>query len=199
MFTGIVETTGVVTNIEINGTNKVFYINSPLSNLFKADQSVAHNGVCLTVESINENIHRVTAVEETLKKTNLNYLQKNHIVNIERCMPLNGRLDGHFVQGHIDTIGKLLEIKDENGSWLLKFSYPEQYAALLIEKGSIAMNGISVTIFNVTNNNFSVAVIPYTYEHTNIKQLATGMFVNLEFDMVGKYIVRKMGLEERLF
>jgi riboflavin synthase len=190
MFTGIIENIGTIEEVLVSGTNKTFWISSPLSREFKIDQSVSHNGVCLTVEEIQGNRHRVTAIAETLQKSNLDHWKTGDLVNIERCMLMNGRLDGHIVQGHVDTTAICIDRKQLNGSWEFRFRFPEQFGALVIEKGSISMNGISLTIFNVTENEFSVAIIPYTFEHTNIKSIAAQSVVNLEFDMVGKYINR---------
>lgn len=190
MFTGIIETIGTIEEVVSTGTNKTFWIASPLSREFKIDQSVSHNGVCLTVEEIQDNRHRVTAIAETLQKSDLGYWNTGDLVNIERCMLMNGRLDGHIVQGHVDTTATCINKKALDGSWEFRFRFPGQFGALVIEKGSISMNGISLTIFNITDNEFSVAIIPYTYDHTNIKNIAVGSVVNLEFDMVGKYINR---------
>ena len=190
MFTGIIETLGTVLKAETLGTNRVFWIESPISNQFKADQSVAHNGVCLTIEEVIENTHRVTAIEETLLKTNLMTLNPGELVNIERCIQMNGRLDGHFVQGHVDCAGECIDILKKEGSHQFKFKFPQDFTHLVIEKGSICLNGISLTIFDVGLNDFSVAIIPYTFEHTNIKNIVIGSIVNIEFDVIGKYIQR---------
>ena len=188
MFTGIIETTGIIRKISSHGTNKTFWIESSIAGELKIDQSIAHNGVCLTVEGIDVNMHKVTAVLETLNKANLGDWKPGDVINLERCLIPTARLDGHFVQGHVDTKGILLEKKDMNGSWELTFQFPESFATLIIEKGSIAVNGISLTCFDVHNNSFGVAIIPYTYNHTNLQQLEKGAIVNLEFDMLGKYI-----------
>lgn len=190
MFTGIIESTGIVTEVIENGTNKSFWISSPLSAEFKVDQSVSHEGVCLTVEEIKNNQHRVTAVTETLQKTNLNWWKSGKEINLERCLTFNSRLDGHLVQGHVDATGKVLLRESQNGSWRFIIEYPEALASLIIEKGSIAVNGISLTCFNITSNSFELAIIPYTFEHTSIKHLMTGDKVNLEFDVIGKYVAR---------
>jgi riboflavin synthase len=190
MFTGIIETTGRIGDIISNGTNKTFWVTSPFSQELKTDQSVCHNGVCLTVEEVQGNRHRVTAIAETLQKSNLGQWQTGDLVNIERCLPMNGRLDGHIVQGHVDATGTCIERTALDGSWEFRFRFPDQFAALVIEKGSISLNGISLTIFNITRNEFSVAIIPYTFEHTNMQQVNAGTIVNLEFDVVGKYIAR---------
>lgn len=195
MFTGIIETTGRIEETVSNGTNKTFWVASPLSHEFRTDQSVCHNGVCLTVEEVQGNKHRVTAIAETLQKSNLGQWQNGGLVNIERCLPMNGRLDGHIVQGHVDATGACIDRKELNGSWEFRFRFPDQFAALVIEKGSISLNGISLTIFNVTRNEFSVAIIPYTFEHTNMKEVGPGSVVNLEFDIIGKYITRMQRLQ----
>jgi riboflavin synthase len=194
MFTGIIETIGQVKEVETKGTNKNFWIESPLSAEFKIDQSIAHNGVCLTVEDISEGLHKVTAVQETLEKTTLRQWDTGTFINIERSLLPSSRLDGHFVQGHVDTTGICKNIKNNNGSWEFSFSFPESFASLVIEKGSISLNGTSLTIFNVERNSFSVAIIPYTYKHTTFQFLQPGNAVNLEFDMLGKYILRRLSL-----
>jgi len=190
MFTGIIETIGRVSAIQTQGTNKTLWIESAISSELTIDQSVAHNGVCLTVEEISQNAHRITAVAETLKKTNLNHWENDTIINLERCLPMNGRLDGHIVQGHVDAIATCLRIDEKEGSWEYLFRFDAAFATLVIEKGSISLNGISLTLFNVANDTFQVAIIPYTYEHTNLKQLTAGGIVNIEFDMIGKYVNR---------
>jgi riboflavin synthase len=190
MFTGIIETTGIIKSIEKQGTNLSFYIESGLSAGFKPDQSISHNGVCLTVESVSGNVHRVTAIEETLQKTALGSWKEGAVVNIERCMQLNGRLDGHIVQGHVDTTAICTGITDKTGSWEFTFEIDKRFAGLVIEKGSISVNGISLTIFNISTTGFTVAIIPYTFEHTNMGRLQTGDYVNIEFDMIGKYVNR---------
>ena len=192
MFTGIIECTGIVEKIESKGSNKTFWIKSPIGNELKIDQSLAHNGVCLTVEEIANSIHRVTAIEETLRKTNLHTLQISSEINLERCMLMNGRLDGHIVQGHVDCTATCTHKKQLDGSWEFSFEFDKQFAHLVIEKGSISINGTSLTCFNVSENNFTVAIIPYTFEHTNIKHVVAGSIVNLEFDIIGKYILRRM-------
>jgi len=197
MFTGIIEATGIIKGIENQGSNTSFYIESPISAELKADQSVSHDGVCLTVESIAENIHRVTAVDETLQKTNLSEWKIGKEVNLERCMPMNGRLDGHIVQGHVDCTGTCTEVENKNGSWLFSFDFKKEFAALIIEKGSVAINGTSLTAFNVSNHSFQVTIIPYTFEHTSIKHLQKGDKVNLEFDVIGKYIQRIASLQSK--
>ena len=195
MFTGIIETTGVIKNIISTGTNKTFFIESPLYQELKIDQSVAHNGVCLTVEEINNGLHRITAIEETLLKTNVNDWKINDVVNLERCMQMNGRLDGHIVQGHVDTVAICKKVITKEGSWEFIFAFDKQFSALVIEKGSICLNGISLTIFNVGEDCFTVAIIPYTYEHTNMQHIKIGNKINVEFDMIGKYVTRFMQLK----
>lgn len=194
MFTGIIECLGTITKIEKKGTNASFFIKSPLTNELKVDQSVAHNGVCLTIEHIENNIHKVTAIEETLLKTNLCFLKPGDAVNIERCLPMNGRIDGHIVQGHVDCTATCLQKKAMDGSWEFIFQFPEKFAPLVIDKGSICVNGISLTCFNVTKNTFTVAIIPYTYEHTNIGYITENDSVNIEFDIIGKYLLRLQSL-----
>jgi riboflavin synthase len=191
MFTGIIESLGRVESILTAGTNKVFWLSSPLSPEFKPDQSVSHNGACLTVEEVKEGLHRVTAIEETLRKTNLGDWQTGDRVNLERCLAMNGRLDGHIVQGHVDATATCVERKELGGSWEFRFEFPAKFTRLVIEKGSISLNGISLTIFNVKKKHFTIAVIPYTFEHTNINSISTGDKVNLEFDMIGKYVLRQ--------
>jgi len=195
MFTGIIESLGWVRSITTQGTNKSFWIESPLSQELKIDQSVSHNGVCLTVEEVKDGLHRVTAIEETLQKTNLESWQTGDLVNLERCMLLNGRLDGHIVQGHVDTTATCLERKEMDGSWQFRLEFPKKFTHLVIEKGSISLNGISLTIFNVKKAKFDVAIIPYTFEHTNMQTITPGTKVNLEFDMIGKYVSRISGLK----
>ncbi len=190
MFTGIIETTGNITAIEEWGSNRSFWIRSGISNELTVDQSVSHSGVCLTVEEIKNDVHKVTAIAETLQKTNLQDWEPATMVNIERCVPVNGRLDGHIVQGHVDTVATCLSVSDQNGSWLYQFKFEPAFAYLLIEKGSICINGISLTAFDVGKDVFSVAVIPYTFHHTNIQKVQTGGIVNIEFDILGKYISR---------
>lgn len=196
MFTGIIESLGTVRSIESKGTNRTYWIQSPLSPELKIDQSISHNGVCLTVEEINEQSHRVTAIEETLQKTNLNAWQPGALVNLERCMPLNGRLDGHIVQGHVDTTATCTKRKELDGSWEFRFEFPRKFTHLVIEKGSISLNGTSLTVFNVKKDRFDVAIIPYTYQHTSIRTVQPGSLVNLEFDMIGKYVSRLLSVKQ---
>lgn len=190
MFTGIVEATGIIKGIETRGTNTTFIIESGISGELKTDQSVNHNGVCLTVEVVNGNFHQVTAIDETLKKTHLGSLKTGDRVNLERCLTLNGRLDGHIVQGHVDSTAKCLSVIEKTGSHEFEFEFDKNFSPLVIEKGSICINGISLTVFNVGRNRFTVAIIPYTFENTNTKFLQAGDLVNIEFDVIGKYILR---------
>jgi riboflavin synthase len=195
MFTGIIEALGEVEKVAQQGTNTSFWILSPLAKEFTVDQSIAHNGVCLTVEEVAEQSYRVTAVEETLKKTALGSWRRGTVVNLERSLLPLSRVDGHFVQGHVDTAGVCQSITDKAGSYEITFSFPPRFAALVIEKGSICVNGISLTAFNVQAAALTVAIIPYTWQHTNLQYLQEGDAVNLEFDMIGKYVVRWKELE----
>lgn len=195
MFTGIIEATGTVTEIIETGSNRSFWIKSAISSELKIDQSVAHDGVCLTVDELKDGLHRVTAVKETLSKTNLVLWAPDRLINLERSMLMNGRLDGHLVQGHVDTTGTCTAVTEQAGSWLFTFSFPEQFGNLLVEKGSVSVNGTSLTVFDVQRSSFSVAIIPYTYEHTSIHQLKPGSPVNLEFDIIGKYVLRNTMLK----
>lgn len=192
MFTGIIESTGHIESVSEDGSNRTFWVRSSLSSSFKPDQSVSHSGVCLTVEEVQDDLHRVTAIRETLDKTNLGDWKSGHLVNIERCLQLNGRLDGHFVQGHVDTTGTCVARTEKDGSHEFDIRFPEKFAALVIEKGSICVNGISLTAFAVTRSTFRIAIIPFTYEHTNLHKLGPGDTVNLEFDMIGKYLLRSL-------
>src|SRR5436190_10030289 len=196
MFTGIIETVGKVTDIISKVSNKSFWIESSLSSLFAIDQSVCHDGVCLTIEEIKGIQHKVTAIDETLKKTSLENWSNGSLVNIERSLLMNGRLDGHLVQGHIDTTGTSIGIKKKEGSSEYEFEFPKKFAASVIEKGSICINGISLTAFDVKKKSFKVAIIPYTFEHTNIKEVKKGDTVNLEFDLMGKYLSRYVDLQK---
>jgi riboflavin synthase len=193
MFTGIVETIGEVIKVEAEGTNKTFTLRSTLAPELKIDQSLNHNGVCLTIISIREDMYQVTAIEETLNKTNLGKLTEGSKVNLERCMPANGRFDGHIVQGHVDQTALCTRIEERDGSWLFDFEYDASSGNMTVEKGSICINGVSLTVFNSEDNAFRVAIIPYTYAFTNFHQLKEGDSVNLEFDILGKYIKRILG------
>lgn len=194
MFTGIIETTGTITGVAQHGANRTFTVTSGIAQELKIDQSVSHDGVCLTVETVADDHYTVTAIEETLKKTNLAFWKPGDAVNIERCLLMNGRLDGHIVQGHVDATAECTDVKTLDGSWEYTFRYPVQFAPLLIEKGSVALNGTSLTCFNLTENMFTVAIIPYTYEHTSIGKVKAGALVNIEFDVIGKYIHRMQTL-----
>lgn len=192
MFTGIIETVGTVTNIEKELGNLHFFIQSEISDALKIDQSVSHNGVCLTVVSVEDNVHQVTAIQETLLKSNLGDLKVGGLVNLERCTPANGRFDGHIVQGHVDQTAVCTAKEDQEGSWLFTFTYQPQPQNITVEKGSITVNGISLTVVNSDADRFSVAIIPYTIEHTNLQQINVGDTVNLEFDIIGKYVSKMM-------
>ena len=188
MFTGIIESLGEIYSVESQQDNLNFGVKSNISSELKIDQSVSHNGVCLTVTNISNEVYTVTAINETLSKTNLGELKVGDAVNLERAMKLGDRLDGHMVQGHVDQTGKCKSINSENGSWIFTFNYNSDLSNITIEKGSITINGISLTVVNSVENEFSVAIIPYTYEHTNFKFLKINDKVNLEFDVIGKYI-----------
>ncbi|MGB0315759.1 MAG: riboflavin synthase [Flavobacteriaceae bacterium] len=190
MFTGIIEAFGQVTLLEKEGKNLHLTLKSPLAKELKIDQSLAHNGVCLTVVDCNLESYTVTAIEETLQKTNLGLLKIGALVNLERAMKLGDRLDGHLVQGHVDLTAKCISQKRLEGSWLFRFSYDNKSPHITIEKGSITVNGVSLTVVDSNENEFSVAIIPYTFEHTNFKLLEEGDLVNLEFDMIGKYLTK---------
>lgn len=190
MFTGIIEALATVKEIQTEGTNKHIWFEVKFADELKIDQSVAHNGVCLTVVDINEKTYKVTAVKETLDRSNLQDLKPGDKVNVERCMMAGSRLDGHIVQGHVDTTGIVKSFTEEGGSWIFKFEYIEQPDHVLVEKGSVTVNGTSLTCFDITADGFSVAIIPYTYEHTNFHTFKPGTRVNLEFDIIGKYVKR---------
>lgn len=194
MFTGIIETLGVVTKLENENENLHLTIKSDITTELKIDQSVAHNGVCLTVVQINGNEYVVTAIKETLKKTNLGNLQVGNEINLERAMKLGSRLDGHIVQGHVDEVGVCKSIQDENGSVIFTFKYGLANSNTTIEKGSITVNGVSLTVINSKEDEFSVAIIPYTLENTTFKHFKVGTKVNLEFDVIGKYVAKLMSL-----
>lgn len=197
MFTGIIETTGIIKEVIINGSNRTFWLESSISDELKPDQSVCHDGVCLTVEEVKLGLHKVTAIDETLQKTRLPLWQSGSVINLERSLQLGTRLDGHIVQGHVDTTGICVNISEKNGSWVFTFDYPKKFSKLLIEKGSVCLNGISLTAWDVKRKKFSIAIIPYTFEHTNIRTLKKGDSVNLEFDLVGKYILRSLSLKNK--
>ena len=192
MFTGIIETLGKVVDLQQDQGNLHITVESAIAAELKIDQSVAHNGVCLTVVAIADGIHTVTAIEETLNKTSIGYLQVGDLVNLERCMQMNARLDGHIVQGHVDQTAKCIGFKELDGSWEYTFEYDSAIGNVTVEKGSICVNGISLTVVNSHANTFSVAIIPYTFEHTNLQSVREGSVVNLEFDIIGKYVARLM-------
>jgi len=192
VFTGIIETLGEVMNVEKSGTNRMFTIASSFSNELSIDQSVAHDGVCLTVVHRQGNTHQVVAVQETLEKSTLRDWGKGHTVNLERSMTMEGRLDGHLVQGHVDGLGICKMIEQRAGSWIYTFSYPLVNRNLLVSKGSICVNGVSLTVIDPSDDTFQVTIIPYTYDHTNFQNLSVGDAVNLEFDILGKYVQRMM-------
>ncbi len=190
MFTGIIETLGIIQEIKKENSNVHITINSSITSELKVDQSVAHNGICLTVVAIKDTFYTVTAIDETIRKTNLATWKVGDSVNLERAMKLGDRLDGHIVQGHVDQTGTCIVAEETNGSWLYTFEYDQGLNNITIEKGSITVNGVSLTVVNSKKNQFSVAIIPYTYEHTNFKSFEVGTKVNLEFDVIGKYVSR---------
>ncbi|MCL4117966.1 UNVERIFIED_CONTAM: hypothetical protein GTU68_056483 [Idotea baltica] len=194
MFTGIVEALGTVESVITEGENTHLTISSPISEKLRIDQSIAHNGVCLTVVKVDSDSHTVTAIQETLKLSNIGELVKGSKVNLERCMKLSDRLDGHIVQGHVDTTAECLSIMDEDGSWRIKFQFDTKFASLILPKGSICIDGTSLTSIDPTQNTFEVTIIPYTYEHTIFNQLKVGDSVNVEFDILGKYLERRFSL-----
>ncbi len=197
MFTGIIEAQGRVERIEREGTNVHFTIASAISDELKIDQSIAHDGVCLTVVALAPGQHTVTAIEETLLRTRLGDWWEGTTVNLERAMKSNARLDGHMVQGHVDKTGECISVDDRDGSWYYRFRYEAAPEHLLVDKGSVCINGVSLTVVNPTVDEFSVAIIPYTYEHTNFHQLQVGAKINLEFDIIGKYIARHLALYQQ--
>lgn len=190
MFTGIIETSGKIEQITTERSNTHFTLSSPITHELKIDQSVAHNGVCLTVVAVNADQYTVTAIQETLNKTNLGHWKEGETVNLERAMKLGDRLDGHIVQGHVDQTGICKAVEEVNGSWYFTFEYDSHANNITIEKGSVTVNGVSLTVVNSKNGTFSVAIIPYTFEHTNFKDIKAGTVVNLEFDVIGKYVAR---------
>lgn len=193
MFTGIIEATGSVTKMEGEEKNLRITIRCPFTNDLKVDQSVAHNGVCLTVVAITGDQYDVIAIDETLKRSNLGTVKEGDEINLERCMKLNDRLDGHIVQGHVDTTAKVTDVVSQGGSWLISFSYDDD-KYITVEKGSVCINGVSLTVVDSAKNNFSVAIIPFTWEHTNFKNLKSGDRVNIEFDIIGKYVARLLSI-----
>jgi riboflavin synthase len=192
MFTGIIETLGTITALQKEGSNVHFTIQSSISTSLKIDQSVSHNGACLTVVAIEGDTHIVTAIDETLQRTNLGAWKVGSEVNLERAMLAGARLDGHLVQGHVDATGNCLSVEDRNGSWLYTFEYALNPEHLVVDKGSVCVNGVSLTVVNPSQNTFSVAIIPYTYEHTTFHNIQVGDTINLEFDIIGKYIARHL-------
>jgi len=201
MFTGIIESVGKVVSIRDEGTNRTFRFRVALDEEpIKVDQSIAHNGVCLTVTKVFEDAegnkeYEMDAVQETLEKTSLDELNVGDPINVERCLKAGQRLDGHFVQGHVDTVGRVTEIETRDGSWMYRFAFPDRYASLLVDKGSITINGVSLTVVDAGRDSFSVTIIPYTFDHTNFHHLKVGDAVNLEFDVLGKYILRMQDLQ----
>ena len=190
MFTGIIESLGKITNVKADRGNIDFTIESEISKELKIDQSVSHNGVCLTVTEKSDNTHTVTAVKETLDKSSLKSFSVDDLINLERAMKLGERLDGHLVQGHVDGVAKCISVSVNDGSWIYQFEFDIKNEMLLIEKGSICINGVSLTVFDIVKNTFKVTIIPYTYENTSFKKLKEGDMVNIEFDMIGKYLAR---------
>ena len=190
MFTGIIESLGKITSVKADRGNIDFTIESEISKELKIDQSVSHNGVCLTVTEKSDNTHTVTAVKETLDKSSLKNFSVDDLINLERAMKLGERLDGHLVQGHVDGVAKCISVSVNDGSWIYKFKFDIKNEMLLIEKGSICINGVSLTVFDIVKNTFKVTIIPYTYENTSFKKLKEGDMVNIEFDMIGKYLAR---------
>lgn len=197
MFTGIIESVGSITEMRREGTNLHLKITSAISPELKVDQSLSHDGICLTVVKTEGSGHWVTAIHETMSKTNLNYLHPGDVVNLERCLQMNGRFDGHIVQGHVDTTAEVISIEEQGGSWLFRFRL-KIADEVMVEKGSVCINGVSLTCFDIAENEFSVAIIPYTFDHTNFKYLKKSSIVNVEYDIVGKYIkklITKTGLK----
>ncbi|HTN21826.1 MAG TPA: riboflavin synthase [Pelobium sp.] len=192
MFTGIIETLGRIARLKKEQSNLHITIKSDISKDLKIDQSVAHNGICLTVVDLKDGEHTVTAIDETLQKTNIGDLKVGDLVNLERCMQMNGRLDGHIVQGHVDQTAKCIDLQEADGSWVFTFEYDATKGNVTVEKGSVCVNGISLTVVNSGANTFSVAIIPYTFEHTNLQNVKPGDFVNIEFDIIGKYVAKMM-------
>lgn len=192
MFSGIIETIGKVEHLKKEQSNLHITIRSSFTKELKIDQSIAHNGVCLTVVSIEEDTYTVTAIDETLRKTNLGLLQKGDAVNLERCIKAGDRLDGHIVQGHVDQTGICTSVIENDGSWIFNFEYDPSFQNITVEKGSVCVNGVSLTVVNSQEHSFSVCIIPYTFEHTNFHSIRNGTTVNLEFDILGKYISKLM-------
>ena len=195
MFTGIIEAAGTITAVEREQSNVHFTVQSPISAELKVDQSLSHDGVCLTVVALGDGTHTVTAVQETLNRTRLGDWQVGTVVNLERAMIAGGRLDGHIVQGHVDTVGECIDVQESGGSWYYTFRYSTD--DLLVDKGSVCVNGVSLTVVEPTDDTFRVAIIPYTHDHTNFRELRPGSSVNLEFDVIGKYIARHVAAYQR--
>jgi riboflavin synthase len=193
MFTGIIESISIIEKIESENSNVHFWFSNLLTSELKIDQSIAHNGVCLTVVEIKDYTYKVTAIQETLNKTNLNTLKVGGKVNMERCMPANGRFDGHIVQGHVDQTALCTAVEDLNGSWKFTFKYDSTNGNVTVEKGSVCINGVSLTVVDSERDNFSVCIIPYTYSFTNFSSILVGDKVNIEFDIIGKYVARLLG------
>ena len=198
MFTGIIEQNGRIEKVEHEGTNVHFTVAAPFASELQVDQSVAHDGVCLTVVKLEDNSYVVTAIQETMERTSLGQWKEGSVVNLERCTQLGGRLDGHLVQGHVDTTATLRNVRDEDGSWLLSFAHETHPEFVTVPKGSITVNGISLTVVDSKPDGFSVAIIPYTWEHTNLHTLQEGDRVNLEFDVIGKYVARLLSQQGRI-
>lgn len=196
MFTGIIENSGKVAEVKNAERNLTYWIETELIDVLKIDQSISHDGVCLTIEDIKNRMYQITAVHETLLRTNLKFWKPGHRINLERSMLMNGRLDGHIVQGHIDDVCVCVDKKDVLGSWEFTFQFNTKYADLVIEKGSICLNGVSLTAYNVTNEQFTISVIPYTFHHTNFNMLQVNDLVNVEFDLLGKYVKRMLFLNK---
>jgi riboflavin synthase len=195
MFTGIIECSGEIVKRHTEGSNVQFDISSDISQALKVDQSVSHQGVCLTVTAVKDHVHTVVAVKETLQVSNLNLLKQGDLINLERSLKIGDRLDGHMVQGHVDATGICVGIKDEGGSWRFRFSFPGEFAPLIVDKGSICINGVSLTVIKPSLNEFEVTIIPYTYDHTQFRTMKKGDLVNLEFDILGKYLNRRLDLQ----
>ena len=198
MFTGIIEQNGRIEKVEHDGTNVHFTVAAPFASELQVDQSVAHDGVCLTVVKLDDDSYVVTAIQETMERTSLGQWKQGSVVNLERCTQLGGRLDGHLVQGHVDTTATLRNVRDEDGSWLLSFAHETHPEFVTVPKGSITVNGISLTVVDSKPDGFSVAIIPYTWEHTNLHTLREGDRVNLEFDVIGKYVARLLSQQGRI-
>ncbi|HZV71843.1 MAG TPA: riboflavin synthase [Saprospiraceae bacterium] len=194
MFSGIIQSTGTVQSIEHKGSTALVTVSSSISNSLHIDQSIAHNGVCLTIINVNDGSHQVEIVNETLSKTNLGFIQPGQIINLEKSITLETLLDGHLIQGHVDLALTCQKVEDLDGSWLMQFNLPAEHSALIIPHGSICLNGVSLTVANLFDQSFNVAIIPYTYQHTNFKFVKEGDVVNAEFDLIGKYLLRQLEL-----